>query len=116
MPYYEFENEDGERLEVYREMSEAPGETIEHDGQTWKRVWSFQPVVKEGGTKGRLGSTSLPRNWPFAKKFDSAGRPLFENKRERDEAHARAVHAGEMFSKSDLSAPGQQVGKLIHDD
>lgn len=116
MPEYHFKAKDGERIVIEAEMSQAPGEKIERAGKVFKRCYDLaQVMVKEAKTPGRIGSRSLPKKWPYHNRYDSEGRCLFENKRERDEAHARAAHDGEMLTNADLSRSGEQRGIFVDD-
>ena len=116
MPTYPYEAEDGERIEIVAEMRNAPGDLITRDGKMFKRVYAeIQVVTKEKATPGRIGSRSLPRWWPFHNRYDEKGRCLFENKRERDEAHAKAAHEGEILTNADLSRPGNPRGMFVDD-
>lgn len=123
MTVYAYRNcKTNEYREVEGSMHDPPDWTITLDGEEYRRVFSgFAGHVKENGestertTSGeRIGSRSLPKHWPFAKKFDSAGRPCFDSKRERDEAHARAAAVGEVLRADDLSRSGNPHG-LIYD-
>lgn len=116
MPIYPFVAQDGERLEIEAEMRDAPGDRVVRDGKVFRRQYSeVQVAVKDAQTPTRVGSRSLTRWWPFHNRYDSMGRCLFENQRERDEAHAKAAHAGEVLTKADLSQPGQQRGIIVDD-
>ncbi len=112
----------GAFLEIERPMDEAPDWNIEIDGEPYRRVFSpITTTMKQNGESTerlpggeRIGSRNLPKRWPFANKFDSAGRPCFDSKREREEAHARAAAVGEVLRAEDLSKPGNPKG-LIYD-
>lgn len=119
---YEYEHKDsGDRITIEADMENAPDFTIERDGRTWVRVYNFTAGKKDRKkiarevTGERIGNKSLPRNWPFAKKHDSMGRPVFDTKGERDEAHARAAAAGELLTPRELSQPGEQSGMRVDD-
>lgn len=116
MPEYHFKAKDGERIVIEAEMSKAPGSQLTRQGKVFKRCYDLsQVVVRESATPGRVGSRSLPKRWPFHNRYDSEGRCLFENQRERDEAHAKAAHEGEMLTKADLSRSGQKQGMFVDD-
>ena len=108
--------------EVEGSMSDPPAWKLEIDGEHYYRVFSGitgrvsqTAESTERNTRGeRIGSRSLPKHWPFATKFDSAGRPCFDSTRERNEAHARAAAVGEVLRADDLSKPGNPKG-LIYD-
>lgn len=112
-------DETGEAKVIECSMKDAPDWTFVEDGKKWRRAMSAGSVRVRGVDRdargNRIGNRSLPRNWPFAKKHDSAGRPVFESKAERDEAHAKAAAAGELLTPRELSQPGQQSGMRLDD-
>lgn len=105
----------GERFTLERDMNDEPAKDLTMEGRTLKRVFEGVAVLNREYANGiekyadgsPIGSRALGRGWPFAKHYDKKNRPLFANKRERDEAHARAIHAGELMSAGDLSKPGR---------
>jgi len=116
--------ETGERFTLERSMSEAPDTKLEMEGRTLRRVYAAPIVQKPKYDNGDqkypdgspIGDRGLGRNWPFARNHDKKGRPLFANKSERDEAHSRANHAGELLSAADLSQPGTpETGRMFVD-
>ena len=95
-------------------MHDPPGMELEMEGRQLRRVFEAPQVANRKYDNGGqtysdgspMGSRSLGQGWPFAEHYDKKGRPLFANKRERDEAHARAAHAGDLLTSADLSQPG----------
>lgn len=91
MPEYEFLRlSDDEIVTQFLPMSEAPeiGSTVMIGDQECRRLAS-------SGTRGQVReyahrSLSLPRGCKHAKNFDSAGRCVFNSKRELNETLAKA--------------------------
>ncbi len=114
----------GERFTLERPMSQSPPLKMEMEGRKLKRLFGSPIIQNLSYSNGHdkypdgspIGSRGLGKGWPFAEHHDKKGRPLFANKRERDEAHARAIHAGEMLSPGDLSKAGQpEKGRMFLD-
>lgn len=89
MPLYDFEDRDGNVVELFFSMKEVPpaGEWIEHEGRELRKLptASVRGVVPET----RFVSHSLEQWHPDAEKFDESGQPVFETKRDREEFLAR---------------------------
>lgn len=109
------DRETGEQFTLQGSMLNPPATSLELEGRQLRRIWGKEtsvsvPEYDNGGLKypdGKpIGDRGLGRNWPFAKNYDKKGRPLFANKAERAEAHARAQHAGDLLTSADLSQPG----------
>lgn len=105
-PIYEYEAENGERMDVYAEMADAPriGDQItDHEGRVWTRVASNpQASVK---ADRHFVSNSLPGGYKYHRmaggKFDRRGRPLFDSQRQVEETVACANQHGEELSYDD---------------
>lgn len=122
---------------IYQYRDEKTGECFEleypmSEGGPWEVVIGGRKLVRDDfgqvqpGRKERLkvgrgvggkriGNTALPKNWPYAKKFDPEGRPVFDTKSERTEAHARAAADGELLTARELSQPGTSRGMMVDD-
>ena len=125
MTVYLYEDrETGERFELDGSMEDPPSVELKMEGRNLIRVWGVEqsPVVPEYDTKLKypdgspMGSRGLGRGWPFAKHYDKKNRPLFANRGERDEAHAKAAAHGELLDARELSQPGDvTTGRMFED-
>lgn len=125
MPTYVYrDTKTGEHFELDASMDDAPPINLKMEGRRLMRVFgnTQPPVVPEYDTKLKykdgspMGSRGLGRGWPFAKHYDKKNRPLFANKNERDEAHAKAAAQGELLDARDLSQPGDVTkGRMFVD-
>ena len=95
---YEYEADDGTRMDRDCPMTEAPpiGHEIEVEGKTFRRM----PPRLEAGficpPSRHFVSHCLPYNYPYHKgEFDSQGRCLFDSWSEVHECEARANDHGE---------------------
>lgn len=66
------------------------------DGEIVEKVWGGEarPCAVKQTVEG-FASRSLPKKWPFADQWDSAGRPVFTGRRNVEECVAKAVDHGE---------------------
>lgn len=111
---YEYEYTDGAggTFEIDAPMEQAPAWGLTYHGRPAQRLVRLQSRQKSRTKiartpKGdRMGNRSLCKGWPFAKKFDSENRPVFDTKQEQVEAEARAAAAGEFARPLELSQPG----------
>lgn len=113
----------GQRFELDGSMADPPAFEIEMDGRRLVRDFSPTKVLvprydtsQKYSDGSPMGSRGLGRGWPFAKHYDKKMRPLFANKRERDEAHAKAAAHGELLDARELSQPGDVAkGRMFVD-
>lgn len=89
MPRYDFEDREGNVVELFLPMSQAPesGVWTEIDGRELR-------MLPNGATGIRIKdhafvSHSLEQWHPDAEKFDKDGQPVFETRRDREEFLAR---------------------------
>ena len=91
MPQYVFRSEDGEEIEEFRSMANAPTcgvTTIERGG----KVYTSRIPRLAGGIVRRdvhFTSNQLPLNWKHAPRVDAMGKAQFDSKRELNEALAK---------------------------
>jgi hypothetical protein len=89
VPLYECEDRDGNIVELFMNTSEIRpiGEWFEHEGREVRQL----PPRKTGICikDHAFVSQSLQEYHPDARKFNSEGQPVFENKRDREEFLAR---------------------------
>ncbi len=119
---YAYENATGDTLNLMSPMETPPPWVVFSQGVRYQRVVQVQRSRKErqktarDGQGNRIGNNSLPLNWPFAKKHDSRGRPVFDTHQEKVEAEARAAEAGEFAGPRELSQPGDLPQVMRADD
>lgn len=119
---YDYESETGGTLVLTSPMETPPPWVVYCQEIRYQRVMQVQRSRKERqktarDSKGnRMGNESLPLNWPFAKKHDSRGRPVFDTHQEQVEANARAAEAGEFAGPRELSQPGDLPHVMRADD
>jgi hypothetical protein len=94
MPHYDFEDKDGNRVELFLEMSQAPawGEWGSFGGRRLKRVVEtpVEPYVPDFTCTIR----SQARWDPTYPRFDSNGHGVILSKREHREYQAKNPHLG----------------------
>lgn len=94
MPTYEFQNTRGQVIERVMAADEAPdiGQVVKINGRSYRRIPSLPEPCTGGSRKtiSGLASRSLPRFWPHAKRHTPDGKPLFDSRRECEEAVARS--------------------------
>jgi len=114
----------GERFEIELPVDQAPEGVVEIEGRKLRQVLAMPqvsvPRYDNGGETyadgSPMGDRGLGRGWPFAEHYDKKNRPLFANKAERAEAHARAQAAGDLLTSADLSQPGNpEDGRMFLD-
>lgn len=124
MTVYRYKDKDtGELFELDGSMADPPALELKMEGRRLVRDFSIQRVeVPRYDTSQKyadgspMGSRGLGRGWPFAEHYDKKNRPLFANKRERDEAHAKAAACGELLDARELSQPGDvSKGRMFLD-
>jgi hypothetical protein len=90
MPSYDFEDEKGERVELFLQMSEAPawGEWGTFGGRRLKRVVEapVEPYVPDYTCTTRINGFWDP-SYP---RFDEMGRGVINSKREHEELKAKS--------------------------
>ena len=90
MPTYEFEDEQGERLEVFLQMSEAPawGEWVTYGGRRMRRIVESEPEVYVPDYTCTIRSQA---RWdPNYPRFDNMGHGVILSKKEHMEFKARS--------------------------
>lgn len=87
---YPFEADDGEQIELYYSMNDAPkiGEVVDVNGKPFKRVFSNLPVVHDYKWEP-YASRQLPRWHKGHKKFNKKGMPVFETRQQEREFAAK---------------------------
>lgn len=100
MPVYCFLSDDGETLEHYFSMADAPsvGATIRIKGKRYKRDKGLEDV-KSGFAWQPYTSRRLPLNSPHAPKVDGAGRPIFETQHQEREFCAKYADQGTPYER-----------------
>ena len=82
MPFYEYRSNDGDSMEVFAHMAEAPafGHEIKARGKAFHRVPSIVRAAVERET--HFMSQSLPDWIPGASRYNAEGQPQFGSKQE----------------------------------
>lgn len=93
MAYYDYTNDDGERLTIEAPMASPPPSPLRRKGKVWYRDWSglvvnapTRPSLRDGHFKAH----SLPRYDPDAPRHEpGTGKPLFASRTEVKEYLAK---------------------------
>lgn len=134
---YEYEDADGNRLEVEAPMSSPPKHKIRRQGRTWRRVWSAPRIaVPKMSERGSFQGYGLPTREKHTQEqtalvdgWTETGHPCFENRahadawcRASEKPEARARNGGQSFRtgiQGEDAPSGKEVaeaarkGKLI---
>lgn len=92
MPIYEFQSDDGEKIEKFYLVAKAPnvGKTIKHKGKKYVRIMSLDTQI-EKGFKPYVSYTLAKGQWPDLKLDPKTGRSIIET---RQQEKNLARHAG----------------------